>query len=120
MDRKPRVLIVEDDAAVRVTLTDVIETLGYDIIAVADAKGAFSALELHAVDLIVLDIVMKGIDGLSAYRAIRRMGVNAPVVVYTAMPRSPAARELIRAGVSAVIAKPASVGELKRALSEAL
>jgi two-component system OmpR family response regulator len=77
------VLIVDDDAEIRSLLHDYLERSGYRCIAVSDGKGMAAALEQSDVDLIVLDLMLPGPDGLTLCRDLRSRS-DVPVIMLTA------------------------------------
>ncbi|MSW43074.1 MAG: response regulator, partial [Actinobacteria bacterium] len=81
---RPRVLVAEDEAIIRLDLVETLRELGYDVVA-AVGDGA-KAVELAAVlkpDLVILDVAMPVLDGLGAAEQIVSAGV-APVLMLTA------------------------------------
>lgn len=81
--RRDCVLIVDDDADIRELLQDYLQRNGYDCLAVADGAGMQRALEQGEADLIVLDIMLPGIDGLTLCRDLRARS-DLPVIMLTA------------------------------------
>jgi len=77
------VLIVDDDAEIRTLLQDYLQRNGYRCIAVADGTAMLSALDQGGVDLIVLDVMLPGQDGLTLCRDLRARS-DVPVVMLTA------------------------------------
>ena len=73
-DGATRILIVDDDTEVRSALEDYLSTRGYDVRAVADAKAARAALKSAPSDVVLLDIMMPGEDGLSLCRTLVAKG----------------------------------------------
>jgi two-component system response regulator MtrA len=79
-----RVLIVEDDASVRETVAMVLERTGFEVNAVADGNAAIAAAsESRGHDLVLLDLMLPGVNGLDVCREIRRIS-NVPIVMLTA------------------------------------
>lgn len=72
-----RILIVEDDAGMRTLLTRTLQADGYRIRAVPDARSMWEALETEAADLIILDVMMPGTNGLDLCRTLRQGGADA-------------------------------------------
>jgi len=77
------VLVVDDDAEIRLLLHDYLERNGYRAIAVADGKGMWSVLDKSRIDLIVLDLMLPGADGLTLCRDLRARS-DLPVIMLTA------------------------------------
>jgi DNA-binding response OmpR family regulator len=79
-----RVLIVEDEAALRLGLSDRLESEGYEVAAAADGEEGFALAREGAFDLIVLDVMLPGKSGFDVCRDLRRDGVDTPVLMLTA------------------------------------
>ena len=86
MDRTDTILIVDDDPEIRRLLVDYLARNGFEAIAVRDGREMWQALERHAVDLIVLDLMLPGSDGLTLCRDLRAKPgkLNLPVLMLTA------------------------------------
>ena len=78
-----RILLVEDDGALRGALRELLEREGYEVAAAADAAAARSAMAAGA-DLVVLDVGLPDGDGVALCRAWRAAGVETPVLFLTA------------------------------------
>jgi two-component system OmpR family response regulator len=81
------ILIVDDDREIRELLKTYLERNGYRTTTAADGRGMWAALEQHRVDLIVLDLMMPGEDGLTLCRNLRAHATlsNLPVIMLTAL-----------------------------------
>ncbi len=91
---KKAILVAEDDATARALLVDLFGAIeGWVVTAVEDGAKALAVLETLQPDLIVLDVNMPGLDGISVYRELReRSGMaDIPVLFVTAAPRPQAA-----------------------------
>ncbi|MGH6873119.1 MAG: response regulator [Rhizomicrobium sp.] len=110
-DNKPHVLIVEDARDIREPLARYLREHGYRTTTAADSLGARKAMKGAAIDLVVLDIMMPGEDGLSLCRSIRETS-QIPVILLTA--RSEEVDRIIglEMGADDYIAKPFSPREL--------
>lgn len=85
--QQDHILIVDDDRDIRTLLADYLEKQGLRCTAAADGREMKSALERHRIDLIVLDVMMPGEDGLTLCRNLRAGGnahANTPVLMLTA------------------------------------
>ncbi len=109
---KARILVVEDDGALRQGLSDVLVFNGYEVRGVADgSEGLRAALEEHP-DLVLLDVMLPGLDGFSICREIRRRKPNQAVVMITAKGSEDDIVAGFKAGADDYIAKPFSLREL--------
>jgi len=82
-DSRDGVLIVDDDAEIRALLKDYLQRNGYRCLAVADGPSMLGALDQGGVDLIVLDVMLPGQDGLTLCRDLRARS-DVPVIMLTA------------------------------------
>ena len=84
MTNKTQILVVDDDAKLRDLLVDFLTQHGYHVKCAADGDEMFRTLETFACDLIVLDVMMPGADGLELCRQLRKTS-DVPVIMLTAM-----------------------------------
>jgi DNA-binding response OmpR family regulator len=84
----PKVLLVDDDPLVRVSLAEVLSESGYDVAEAADGNGALTALERAAFDLVVLDILMPEREGIETIREIRNKWSGLPVLAISGGDRT--------------------------------
>ena len=108
----PTILIAEDDRRVRESLARALELEGYDVLAVPDGARA---LEVHAdkvADLLVLDVSMPNVDGLSVCRRLRERGDQTPVLMLTARHEVPDRVAGLDAGADDYLVKPFALDEL--------
>ena len=84
------VLVVEDDPAIRGSLTTALELNGYTVSTAPDGIAALQALKDDGVDLVVLDVGLPGLDGLGVCRLMRSEGMHTPVLMLTARTTTPA------------------------------
>lgn len=101
-----RVLIVDDDAALRAGLSEALSDLGHVVEEVGDGVAALDRLSRGGVDAVLLDLRMPGMDGLAVLRALRERGQMPPVAVLTAVPTAANTIEAMRLGAVDHIAKP--------------
>lgn len=80
----PRLLLVEDETSLALTLSDRLRAEGYDVEVCATGESALELLEDRPVDLVILDLMLPGIDGLEVCRELRRRGLQLPVLMLTA------------------------------------
>ncbi len=105
---KKKILIVEDDQALRQVLKIHLELLGYDSILAVNGKEAVDLATSHLPDLIVMDIMLPVMDGLQATRLIREHPntQSTPILAMTAKVTSEDKEECLRSGCDDFIAKP--------------
>lgn len=107
----PLVLIVDDDDAIRQGLTEVFERAGFRAAAAADARAMDAALDAHGADLVVLDLMMPGEDGLSAARRLATRGWP-PVIMLSALGDDADRIVGLEVGADDYLAKPCNPREL--------
>ncbi|MBM3684616.1 MAG: response regulator transcription factor [Actinobacteria bacterium] len=105
-------LVAEDDRAVRTALERALDLEGYRVHAVGDGEALLAAVaEVHP-DLIVLDVMMPRLDGLSACRRLRSQGDRTPILVLTARAEIPDRVSGLDAGADDYLPKPFALDEL--------
>ena len=111
-DPQDHILVVDDDAEIRSLLGDYLRKNGYRATAVADGKAMWTALARGKVDLIVLDLMLPGEDGLSVCRRLRGAGADTPVIMLTARGEETDRIVGLEMGADDYLAKPFSPREL--------
>ena len=114
------VLVVDDEEVVRLSYLRSLEGARCDVEAVADGREALRAMERSAFDLVMLDLRMPGVDGMTVLRTIKERWPESEVVVVTGYPSIESAKEAIRLGASDYLAKPVGPEEISIALHAAL
>jgi len=117
---KQRVLVVDDSALSRRTLRQILEPAGYDIVEAEDGLIALERYFLDKPDVVLLDLVMKGMYGLEVLNKLRELDAGAKVVVVSADIQTSSKKLVEQAGAKAFVNKPFDKGELLGALSNAL
>ena len=80
----PIILIVEDEYSMRVGLEDAFKHAGYDVVSAADGETGLQLVEQRKPDLIILDVMLPGIDGLEVCKHLRSKGFLKPILMLTA------------------------------------
>jgi two-component system cell cycle response regulator len=101
-----KILIVDDDDTVRESLNDFLEFHGFAVAAVASAAQALEALTRNEFDLVISDLVMPKMDGISLIKSIRELGKEVPFLVMTGFATIEYAVESMKAGAMDFITKP--------------
>jgi two-component system, OmpR family, response regulator MprA len=108
-----KILVVDDERAVRDSLRRALELQGYDVALAADGAEALAQLEANGqVDAVLLDILMPGIDGLEVCRRIRSSGSEIPVLMLTARDAVGDRVAGLDAGADDYVVKPFALEEL--------
>ncbi len=108
-----RVLVVDDDRAVRDALRRALTLAGYEVQLAQDGEQALELVAQSVPDAVVLDVGMPGIDGLEVCRALRRLGSRVPVLMLTAREAVSDRIDGLDAGADDYMVKPFDVNELK-------
>ncbi|CAM3503912.1 response regulator transcription factor [Nocardioides zeicaulis] len=111
-DSKPRVLVVDDDRAVRDSLRRSLEFNGYEVVLAADGAEALVTLGVQHPDVVVIDVMMPRLDGIETTRALRASGNDVPVLVLTARDAVGDRVEGLDAGADDYLTKPFALEEL--------
>jgi DNA-binding response OmpR family regulator len=106
-----QILVVDDEPSVLRMLKFSLERLGHEVVAVADADAALAAFDIDRTALVMLDIMMPGMDGLSLCRRWRAEGITVPIIFLTARDEQ-AAGEYLAAGATDWVQKPCSLRDL--------
>ena len=105
MTPKPRVLIAEDESIIRMDLREMLEEEGYDVVEATDGDEAIRLAREAKPDLVILDIKMPGVDGLTAARAISDERI-APTLILTAYSQRELIEQASEAGAMGYLVKP--------------
>ncbi|MBW2237015.1 MAG: response regulator, partial [Deltaproteobacteria bacterium] len=115
--RRPRILVVDDAEGIRSYLANLLELRGYNVDTAEDGSRALALLQGGAApDLIILDLMMPGIDGLETLRRIRDLDDAVPVVVLSVVGRAATIVEAMEAGAADYLNKPFEEEELELTL----
>ena len=109
---RPRVLVVDDDRAVRESLRRSLEFNGYDVSLACDGAEALAGIAGFGPDVVVMDVMMPRLDGLEATRALRAAGNDVPILVLTARDAVGDRVEGLDAGADDYLTKPFALQEL--------
>ena len=111
-DAKPRVLVVDDDRAVRDSLRRSLEFNGYDVVLAADGAEGLVAVGSQQPDVVVIDVMMPRLDGIETTRALRAAGNDVPILVLTARDAVGDRVAGLDAGADDYLTKPFALEEL--------
>jgi two-component system response regulator MprA len=108
-----RILVVDDERAVRESLRRALELEGYDVGLAVDGSEALEKLDAEAQpDAVILDVLMPGTDGLEVSRTLRRSGNKVPVLMLTARAEVGDRVAGLDAGADDYLTKPFALEEL--------
>jgi DNA-binding NtrC family response regulator len=117
------ILIVDDDAVARRLVENMVQKCGYETVVVESGDAAIAMLtapDAPALDAVVLDLVMPGLDGMGVLAKIREASLNIPVIVQTAHGGIDNVVSAMRAGAQDFVVKPVGIERLQVSLRNAL
>jgi excisionase family DNA binding protein len=117
---RPRVLVVDDEATIRDLLSKTLALAEYDVDMAHDGRSALERLRIIPYDLLITDLKMPGVDGLTVIREARRLKADLPVIIITGFSNEASAIEAVNLGVSGYLTKPFRVPRVLAAASKAL
>src|SRR5262249_29079483 len=111
---RPRVLIVEDEAPIRELLRLHLDLAGYDVDEVGDGRVALELPRGSAFSLVILDVMLPGLDGVTLCRALRSEGANrlTPILMLTARDTESDKVVGLESGADDYMTKPFGIREL--------
>lgn len=107
-----RILVVEDDHAIRTLITTKLKQENYTIYTAENGEDALSVMEKHQVDLLISDIMMPVMDGYSLVKALRETKHTLPILMITAKSQLESLEEAFTLGVDDYMVKPIRLEEL--------
>jgi DNA-binding response OmpR family regulator len=108
----PRVLVVEDEQPMRMALEDALRPEGYRVLTAADGDTGLALAVAERPDLILLDVMMPGLDGLALCAELRRLSLDVPVLMLTARAQIEDRVAGLDTGADDYLVKPFSTDEL--------
>jgi DNA-binding response OmpR family regulator len=117
---KTRILIVDDENTLRQTMEDLLAAGDREIIAAASGEEALAYLEDRPFDLIVVDLIMPGIDGLQVIDMAQRLSPQSKIIMLTAYGTLQSAIQAMRRGATDYLLKPTNAPEIEAAVERAL
>ena len=109
-----------DEATIRDLLSKTLALAEYDVDMAADGRTALERLRIIPYDLLITDLKMPGVDGLTVIREARRLKTDLPVIIITGFSNEASAIEAVNLGVSGYLTKPFRVPRVLAAASKAL
>jgi excisionase family DNA binding protein len=115
-----RILVVDDEASIRELLSKTLALAEYDVDTAPDGRTAIERLRLGHYDLLIADLKMPGVDGLSLIREAKRLDADLPVIIITGFSTESSAIEAVNLGVAGYLTKPFRVPQVLAAAARAL
>jgi signal transduction histidine kinase len=117
---RPLVLIIDDDAGMRSTLSDILETVNYKVKDFGKGREALDWLKKNSFDIVIMDIKLADIDGMELLAEVRLINPESPVIMMTGYASVETAVEAMKKGAYAYVVKPFNVDEVKAIIQKAL
>ena len=117
---RARILVVDDEPSIRDLLSKTLALAEYEVDLAPDGKTAIERMRIVSYDLLITDLRMPGIDGLTVIREGRRLRPDLPVIIITGYSSEASAIEAVNLGVSGYLTKPFRVPRVLAAAAKAL
>ena len=117
---RPRILVVDDEESIRELLSKTLALADYEVDLAPDGRTALDRLRLIQYDLLITDLRMPGVDGLTVIREARRLKADLPVIIITGFSSEASAIEAINLGVQGYLTKPFRVPRVLASAAKAL
>jgi DNA-binding NtrC family response regulator len=118
--KKNRILIVDDDHAMRLALAESLESCGYDISAAENGSEALNLFGKRKFDLVVTDMKMPEMSGIEVLQGVKKLSPDVPVILITAYGTVNTAVEAMKEGAAEFIMKPFSLDDLEAIVKNVL
>ncbi len=120
MNKKAKILMIDDEYVIRVGCRQTLEPAGYDVDFAENGIIGLAKLHDHEYDLVILDIMIPHISGKHLIEAIRKYDPSIMIIAITGYATSELLAEIIEMGAFACLAKPFTPDELRVAVQQAL
>jgi len=108
----PKILFVDDEVVFTNNMSKLLENRGYRVTSVNNGEAAINAMQQEKFDVMVLDLKMPGMDGLSTLREILKLGLFTKTLILTGHGSIDSAMEATKLGAYDYLPKPCEIGEL--------
>jgi excisionase family DNA binding protein len=117
----PSLLVVDDEEAVRELIGTTLKTAaeGYDVTLAADGPSALRMMKTRSFDVLITDLKMPGMDGMTLIREARTTSPDLSVVIITAVPSQTSAIDAVNLGVSGYLTKPFRMPQILSVVAKA-
>ncbi|HLF89359.1 MAG TPA: response regulator [Anaerolineales bacterium] len=118
----PKILVVDDEPVSLMLLDTILRRSNFDVTTAASAQDALNLLNNEAIDLMILDLLMPDMDGLTLLKHLRgeTKFEKLPIIVFTAVNQNRIREEAFQKGATTFLTKPVSSRELTRVVSKHL
>ncbi|RYD31347.1 MAG: response regulator transcription factor [Verrucomicrobiaceae bacterium] len=108
----PTILVIEDDAPIRTGLVDALDSAGYDTVSASDGRAGMESAQRASFDLLLLDLVLPHVDGLTILKKVRELRPTTPVIILSAMGAEADRVRGLNLGADDYMVKPFGAREL--------
>lgn len=115
-----RILVVDDELFVRELLLEFLSSEGYEVALADSGEQAVRLAQTQAVDVVLLDLKMPGIDGIETLKRMRESDPNTLAIIMTGYPTIESSIEALRYGAQDYVIKPFKLNDLKASIEKAL
>ena len=117
---EPKVLVVDDDDRIRSLLLDTLAALGYHALGAKNGEEALTLLETEKLDLVITDVRMPKLNGLSLLKNIKNLNPLLPVLIITGYNFTYTKDQAMEGGADGFLAKPFRIGKIEELMRKAL
>lgn len=117
---KSNILVVDDEPVARQSLTDILKLEGYTVSSAPNGQAAVEFIRTHAVDLLIVDLKMPGMDGLDVVQVVNQISPDTEVILLTAYGSTETAIQALRLRIHDYLLKPASPVQILASVKKGL
>jgi two-component system, chemotaxis family, chemotaxis protein CheY len=115
-----KILVVDDAEFLRVRITKMLTADGFEVVEAENGLKAIDAFKANKPDMVLMDITMPEMDGLSALKELRKIDPNAKVVMLTALGQESVVLEAVKSGAKDFVVKPFERDRILSAINKLL
>ena len=119
-DSRYKVLVVDDEEGIRDLLSRTLAMADYDVDTTADGVSALESIRNDGYKLVIADLRMPGMDGLTLIREVKQINPQLPIIIITGYSSESSAIEAVNLGVSGYLTKPVGIPQVLAAAAKAL
>lgn len=120
MDKKLKILLVDDEPGFLEVMGNRVTSWGYGLLTATNGKDGIKSVKKNKPDIVVLDYMMPGMDGVETLKAIRKIDKDIPVIMFTAYPDEKSMKNTGKLGVSSYVPKLSVYSGAHEALKAAI